>query len=375
MVSPAAQTNTGTISGADQVDPNTGNNTASATETPQQADLSVSKTVSDATPNVGDQITFTVTLSNQGADTATGVQVTDLLPAGLTFVSATPSQGSYDNVSGMWTVGTVSPGVPQTLSITATVVSPAAQTNTGTISDADQFDPNTGNNTASATETPQQAADLLLIKSVSDATPNVGDQIVYTITVFDAGPDAATGVQVTDLLPAGLTFVSATPSQGSYDNVSGVWTVGTVSPGVSQTLSITATVVSPAAQTNTGTISDADQFDPNTGNNTASATETPQQADLSVSKTVSDATPNVGDQITFTVTLSNQGADTATGVQVTDLLPAGADLRQRDTQPGQLRQRQRGVDGRHGQPRRPADAEHHCHGGQPRRADQQRDHQ
>ena len=323
VVSPAAQTNTGTISGADQVDPNTGNNTASATETPQQADLSVSKTVSDATPNVGDQITFTVTLSNQGADTATGVQVTDLLPAGLTFVSATPSQGSYDNVSGMWTVGTVSPGVPQTLSITATVVSPAAQTNTGTISDADQFDPNTGNNTASATETPQQAADLLLIKSVSDATPNVGDQIVYTITVFDAGPDAATGVQVTDLLPAGLTFVSATPSQGSYDNVSGVWTVGTVSPGVSQTLSITATVVSPAAQTNTGTISDADQFDPNTGNNTASATETPQQADLSVSKTVSDATPNVGDQITFTVTLSNQGADTATGVQVTDLLPAG----------------------------------------------------
>ena len=323
VVSPAAQTNTGTISDADQFDPNTGNNTASATETPQQADLSVSKTVSDATPNVGDQITFTVTLSNQGADTATGVQVTDLLPAGLTFVSATPSQGSYDNVSGMWTVGTVSPGVPQTLSITATVVSPAAQTNTGTISDADQFDPNTGNNTASATETPQQAADLLLIKSVSDATPNVGDQIVYTITVFDAGPDAATGVQVTDLLPAGLTFVSATPSQGSYDNVSGVWTVGTVSPGVPQTLSITATVVSPAAQTNTGTISDADQFDPNTGNNTASATETPQQADLSVSKTVSDATPNVGDQITFTVTLSNQGADTATGVQVTDLLPAG----------------------------------------------------
>ena len=85
---------------------------------------------------------------------------------------------------------------------------------------------------------------------------------------------------MTDLLPAGLSFVSANPSQGTYNSVTGVWTVGTVSPGVPQTLSITATVVSPAAQTNTGTISDADQFDPNTGNNTASATETPQQADL-----------------------------------------------------------------------------------------------
>jgi large repetitive protein len=60
------------------------------------ADLSVTKTVSDATPNVGDQITFTVTLTNAGPDAATGVQVTDLLPAGLSFVNATPGQGTYD---------------------------------------------------------------------------------------------------------------------------------------------------------------------------------------------------------------------------------------------------------------------------------------
>ena len=182
----------------------------------------MTKTVSDATPNVGDQITFTVTLSNQGPDAATGVQVTDLLPAGLTFVSATPSQGTYDSVTGVWTVGTVSAGAAQTLSITAMVVSPAAQTNTGTISDADQFDPNTANNTASATETPQQA-DLSVTKTVSDATPNVGDQITFTVTLSNQGPDAATGVQVTDLLPAGLTFVQRNPSQGTYNNVTGVW--------------------------------------------------------------------------------------------------------------------------------------------------------
>ena len=322
VVSPAAQTNTGTINDADQFDPNAANNTASATETPQQADLSVTKTVSDATPNVGDQITFTVTLSNQGADAATGVQVTDLLPAGLTFVSATPSQGTYNNVSGVWTVGTVSSGVPQTLSITALVVSPAAQTNTGTISDADQFDPITANNTASATEAPQQA-DLSVTKTVSDATPNVGDQITFTVTLSNQGADAATGVQVTDLLPAGVSFVSANPSQGTYDSTTGLWDVGALANGAQTVLTITATVVSPAAQTNTGTISDADQFDPNTANNTAGATETPQQADVMVAKQVSNPTPNVGDQIVYTITVFNAGPNAATGVQVTDLLPAG----------------------------------------------------
>ena len=62
---------------------------------------------------------------------------------------------------------------------------------------------------------------------------------------------------------------------------------------------------------------------PTPANNTASATVTPQQADLALAKTVSNPTPNVGDTITYTVTLTNNGPDAATSVQVTDLLPAG----------------------------------------------------
>jgi uncharacterized repeat protein (TIGR01451 family) len=322
VVSPDAQTNTGTIGAADQFDPDTGNNTDSATETPQQADLFVSKTVSNATPNVGDTITFTVTLSNGGPEDATNVAVTDLLPAGLTGVAATVTQGTYSFGTGFWDVGTVISGALQTLNITAMVVSPAAQTNTGSISAADQFDPITANNAASATETPQQA-DLFVSKTVSNATPNVGDTITFTVTLSNQGPDAATNVQLTDQLPAGLTFVGATTTQGTYSGGSGFWDVGTVISGALQTLNITAMVVSPAAQTNTGSISAADQFDPITANNAASVTETPQQADLSVLKSVNNPTPNVGETIAFTVTLSDQGPDAATNVVVTDLLPAG----------------------------------------------------
>ncbi len=171
-----------------------------------------------------------------------------------------------------------------------------------------------------------------------------------------------------------MTFVSATASQGTYDSTTGVWTVGTVSPGVAQTLAITGTVVSPAAQTNTATISHADQFDPNTANNTASVTETPR-ADLAVAETVSNATPNVGDQITFTVTLTDNGPGAATGVQVTDLLPAGLTFVSATPSQGTYDSAIGALDGRHGQLRRRADAEHHGHGGQPHRPDQHRDHQ
>src|SRR5581483_4330418 len=294
VASPDAQTNTAAVTGADQFDPSTGNNSASVTETPQQADLALAKAVSDPTPNVGETVTFTVTLTNHGPDAATDVAVKDLLPAGLTFVAATPGQGTYDPASGVWAIGTVAPGGLLTLTLQARVVSAAARTNTAAVSAADQFDPNLGNNQASATETPQQA-DLALAKTVDDPRPNVGDTITYTVTLTNTGHDAASGAAA----------------------------VGGLGNGLTATLLLSALVRSPAAQTNTATVSAADQFDPNTANNTAGVTETPQRSYLALAKSVDHAKPNVGDTVTFTLTLTDQGPDPATGVVVADPLPPG----------------------------------------------------
>src|SRR5262249_49612785 len=119
------------------------------------ADLALSKVVDDPRPNVGDTITFRITLTNNGPDTATNVDVTDVLPDGLTLDSATPSQGIYNAGTGLWIVGNLVNGAQATLVFHATVISPDAQTNTATITAADQPDPNDTNNTASATATPQ----------------------------------------------------------------------------------------------------------------------------------------------------------------------------------------------------------------------------
>ena len=92
-----------------------------------EADLSVTKTVSDETPAFGDDVTFTVTVSNDGGDGATGVVVKDLLPDGYSFVGAAPSVGTYDETTGLWTVGDLAVG-SATLAITATVLEEGAPT-------------------------------------------------------------------------------------------------------------------------------------------------------------------------------------------------------------------------------------------------------
>jgi uncharacterized repeat protein (TIGR01451 family) len=197
------------------------------------------------------------------------VEVSDALPGGLAFVAATPSQGTYDSTTGLWTVGTVTAGVPQTLEIQAALIEPTTQTNTATVTHSNQPDPDGANNSASAVVR-LALADLALAKSATTTTPNVGDIVTFTVTLTNNGPDAATGVAVSDVLSAGLSFVAATPSQGAFNSVIGLWSVGTVAMGTPQTLQIVAQVVSEGQQTNTAVIAHADQFDPDTGNNSAS---------------------------------------------------------------------------------------------------------
>src|SRR5262249_42681798 len=98
-------------------------------------------------------------------------------------------------------------------------------------------------------------ADLRLGMVISNPTPTVGETVTSTITLTNAGPSPATNVTVQDLLPAGLTFLSASTSQGGLDSATGVWTVGTVTVATPLTLTISVKVTAPDAQTLTALIS------------------------------------------------------------------------------------------------------------------------
>jgi uncharacterized repeat protein (TIGR01451 family) len=292
VVAGGSITNTASITTSDQFDPVTSNNSASVTLTGQQADLALAKAVDNQTPHVGATVTFTVTLTNLGPTTATGVLVTDPLPGGHSFVSATPSPGTtYNSATGLWTVGTVTTTPPRTLSIRATVVASGSISNTATITASDQPDPNTANDRASATLTVAPAADLAVTKTVDNPTPNVGQNVTFTITVTNHGPDIATGVTISDPLAAGLSFVSYAASSGGYNSGTGLWTVGTVAVGTPQTLTVTVAVTATGELVNTASIAHSDQFDPVPGNNSDSVAVRPAEADLALTKTVNDPTP------------------------------------------------------------------------------------
>ena len=332
---PLPQTNTATITSVTQYDPDPTNDFDTATETPQYADLRVVKNVNAPAPNVGDNVVFQIIVENLGANQATNVNIYDALPAGLSFVSA--SSTDYDPGTGIWNVGTVDVGTSNTkaLQITATVAASGSFTNEAEISTSnppDQFDPDLANNKGSATVVTREA-DLLVEKSINDATPNVGDIITFTIDVTNNGPDVANNVEITDQLPtAGLAFISATTTQGSYDSGTGIWDVGTVDVGVlnTQTLTVDARVLAPTrttaftippAQTNVAEVTNVDEHDPDPLNNRSEVTETPKYADLSVEKITTNVQPNVGDTFIYTVTLKNNGVDTATNVEITELFP------------------------------------------------------
>ncbi len=316
----------------------------------EKADLSLTKTVSNAAPEFGDLITFTITVSNAGPATATGVVVKDYLPDGLIYVSDN-GLGSYDPNTGLFTIASITSGSSVSLQIVAQVNTVTPIANFAQITASDLPDPDsTVNNDSDNTDNEDDEAkavinpkssDLSLTKVVDNPTPNVGDTIKFTLTVLNSGYTDATGVQVKDLIdPTILENISVFSSTGdsNYDPITGIWNIGNVAVGEVVKIEISGTLISASSFYNFAQIIASDLSDPDsTANNDTdnladeddegSVLVTPRANDLEIYKSFKNLNDpsghlDVNDTVQFTITLINAGGVDATNVQIQDYLPS-----------------------------------------------------
>ena len=221
-------------------DPVSANNNATATTTVTPAtnapaDLSLTVLANSNSVVVGQDVTYTLVVHIAGQSDALGVIVTDPLPAGTSFVSASGG-GTFKNGTTIWDLGTIAAGSPDTtltLVIQVNAAQPTGLANTAFVSSSTS-DPVPGNNSGTAkisvTPAPDTSADLAISNSDSPNPVIVGSDLTYTLTVYAAGPSSALDVIVTDQVPAGTTFVSAS-GDGTLSNGTVTWDFGTIAAG------------------------------------------------------------------------------------------------------------------------------------------------
>jgi uncharacterized repeat protein (TIGR01451 family) len=289
-------------------------------------DLAIEKSDSPDPLYVGESLTYTVTVVNLSPSFTSTVTMTDTLPVGVTFGKAVPSQGSCTSPVDLDLVcdlQTVDPGqtVTVTIVVTPTIAGILANNAIATSPTADLVPEN---NTASVDTTVEGIADLVVTKVAQPGSLYVGEIFAYTVTVTNLGPSAASTVTMTDTLPISMTYGSSTATQGSCAPPVGLDVVCdllAIDAGETVTVTILGTPAASGTLVNIAEVT-ATTADLVLENNDDSAETTVEDAaDLSVAKLDDPDPVYLGQPLTYTVLISNDGPSDAVSVTLTDTLP------------------------------------------------------
>jgi uncharacterized repeat protein (TIGR01451 family) len=300
-------------------------------------DIEVSMTPSVVNPNLGQTVTYTVNVFNNGPNGASDIDVSSLVPAGLTYVPGSIAGGGSRNGSSptgvglRWTANPLLSGESDTLTFQATVNSGTEGqliSSSASITDYIGLDTDTANN-VNSTQIRVQGVDLSVSKSVNSLAPGLGQEVEYTITVSNLGTDPATGVTLTDDLDARLDYTASSATGGVSRNDTDpngggiVWNLGTINPGQTFSLTFRATPNTAATIPNTASITTVDQPEGDVSNNSGSQSIAVGAIDLNVAFSASSTVVNEGQTVTFTTVVTNVSSDTLTSGQIRSIIPIG----------------------------------------------------
>jgi uncharacterized repeat protein (TIGR01451 family) len=302
-------------------DPNWGNNTniVAVTAVTASANVGLGKSALGSVLATNN-LTYAIAVTNFGPSSASSVVVTDALPAGVTFVSASGGWATNNGVVN-WSLGTLTNTQITNLTLIVTAPAGGSLTNVASVNTPTP-DPNLTNNvTPPVVTVVTPVADVAAGKSAS-ATVLATNNLTYAIAVTNFGPSSASSVVVTDTLPAGVTFVSAS---GSWATNNGVvnWSLGTLTNTQITNLLLIVTAPAGGSLTNVASVS-TPTGDPNLTNNVTPPVVTGviPVADVVLGKS-GPAGITYGTNFNYTISVTNFGPSTATGISVTDSVPAG----------------------------------------------------
>ncbi|WP_152926147.1 DUF7507 domain-containing protein [Microbacterium sp. GCS4] len=291
-------------------------------EVVHSADLRVEKTA-PATGEPGSGFAYTLLVTNAGPSVARGASLRDTLPAG--FESAAVGRPGCAVSAGtlVCDLGDLAPGAEATVRVEGrwSATASGVVANTASVLSATP-DPRTADNESTAEVRLVPSADVSVVKTTTTPTLPRGGTASFLITVRNDGPSAAAGVTVDEAVPPGLAITAATPSAGSWSAKDARWTVGTLLPGASATLAVTAGTTAEGRHVNTVVASTTTPDpDPSDDRATAAVDVTPS-ADVSIVKTVAETPAALNRQVSYTLTVANDGPSEAAAVTVADVLPA-----------------------------------------------------
>ncbi|MGA3349234.1 MAG: hypothetical protein ABSC33_09430, partial [Candidatus Sulfotelmatobacter sp.] len=326
-------------------DPNSANNTASASSvvgTTSQAEMTVTNTASPNPVVAGSDITYTQTATNVGAASATNPTLTETTPTNTTFVSISAPPGTTCTtpaVGGTGAISCTAPAAPAGSSGTVVLV---VQVNAGTAAGTVITDTATANATnqafgaSSAVATDVVAssstqADLAVSTSSTPASVYSGNDITYIQTVTNNGPASSTNATFTEVVPTNTTFASISAPAGWTCTTPAVGATGTVTctdaslaSGASANIIVVVNVASSIAATTitaTSTVSSS-TTDPNSANNsTTTATPVTTICDLAVTDSGTPSPVTAGSNITYTQIVTNAGPSNCSGATFTEAIP------------------------------------------------------
>lgn len=325
--------NTATVTSP--TDPTDSSDTANVTVTPM-ADLQIVKTGPDSVAS-GESFLFTLSVTNNGPDSAVTPEITDTLPAGIIYESHDFIAGSgiCTIVGQLFSCDLPTMASGETIEVGVEVnagfdYSEGSVTNTAHVESPVTTDTDPSNNTDDAVVDVGPNADVAIVKTGPDYGA-AGYPLTYTLSVVNNGPATAEDVEVTDPLPAGLSYQSATPSVGSCSESSGTVSCALGDMALNATAQIVIVAVPQDSVVGTTVVNTATATSPtpdaNLTNNTSTVTTPiennayPTSSNVTITKTASKSSTKVGDTIVYTMTASNSGPDTARSVAVTDTIP------------------------------------------------------